>query len=305
VYFPGLGGGDGPCPRCTDAGGINDGVNGGTCDAGPRVGLACDANGTVPDRPDYGRTSLDCPPPPATLSAALAIDLDNATGTVVKTLSTSSPNCSNSPGSKCLCDTCNNGDAEVCDDNSDCPDPPGLIGPICGGRRCMAGSNTGTPCVSSSECPGAPNACGRPGEPTRPVSCVDDSGSIGCDDADGDGVGSCVLGPTDQRCTVVSGHAQRGCVTDGDCGGGTGACDSFIRSCFPTGGGSFQTSPAFVGTDTLLAVGMDDAPVAGVSHPTLASAFCAGVTSNNVINVVAGLPGPVRLTVKRTATTQP
>jgi hypothetical protein len=30
---------DSPCPRCSDAGGINDGVNGGTCDGGPRVGL--------------------------------------------------------------------------------------------------------------------------------------------------------------------------------------------------------------------------------------------------------------------------
>jgi hypothetical protein len=54
-----------------------------------------------------------------------------------------------------------------------------------------------------------------------------------------------------------------------------------------------------------MAVGMSDAPLAGVSHPTLASAFCVGPTSSNSVNYVAGLPGPARVTVKSTMTTQP
>ncbi len=288
---------DQPCPRCSDAGSINDGVDGGTCDGGPRVGLACDANGEVPGRPDYGRTSLDCPPSPAGLIATLAIDATNATSPVVKTLTPSSPSCSGAPGSKCLCDTCNNAAAEPCDDHGDCPDPTGPIGPICGGRRCLGGPNTGGACSSNTECPGVTGACLRPGVPTQPAACFDDSTSPGspyCLDADGDGIGVCDLGPNDPRCTVASGHGQRFCATQDDCGGGAGTCAIAPRSCFLTGGGSFQPAPQLIGTDTLVAVGMEDAPVGDVSHPILGGVFCVAPSGLAAFNVVTGLPGPAR-----------
>jgi hypothetical protein len=104
---------------------INVAATTGTCDGGPRQGLACDANGSVPNRPDFGTTSLDCPPNPGGIIATLTIDLSSKTGTVVKTLTASSPACGGAAGNRCLCDTCNNANADVCDDNSDCPDPRG------------------------------------------------------------------------------------------------------------------------------------------------------------------------------------
>src|SRR6185369_3153694 len=45
---------DNPCPRCVGDTTQNDGVQGGKCDGGPRINLDCDANGSVPNRPDFG-----------------------------------------------------------------------------------------------------------------------------------------------------------------------------------------------------------------------------------------------------------
>ncbi len=298
---------DGPCPRCSDAGGVNDGVAGGTCDAGPRAGLACDANGEVPERPDFGRTSLDCPPAATTFVATLPIDLQNATAPVVATLTTANPSCgtAGAGGTRCLCDTCNDAAAASCSSNADCPPSGGNLG-ICGGRRCLGGSNVGAPCSVGSQCPGA--GCGRPGEATRPFSCGEDDDGFfgpGCVDADGDGVGTCVLGPSDDRCSIASGHAQRGCSSDLDCGGASSSCESRLRTCFLTGGGTFQFNPSYDGTDTLIALGMEAAPIAGVSRPTLASVSCLGPTSNLALDVVAGLPGPMRVTVEGTLEAYP
>ena len=303
---------DNPCPRCSDFGGFNDGVNGGTCDGGPHLGLPCDANGEVANRPDFGRTSLDCPPSPAGIIATLTIDLSTKTSTVIKTLSAASPNCSDAPGNKCLCDTCNNINAELCDDNSDCPDgAPATIGAICGGKRCVGGPNLGAACLANSECPGAQLACSKVGEPTRPTGCSDNTTILGfpnnhfdCSDPDGDGIGECEDGPNDKECTVASGHAQRGCDIDDECGGGVDTCVSHPRRCFLTGGGTFNGSNQ-PGTDTLIAVGMADAPMNDVSNPTLGAVFCIAPTSSASINKVAGLPGPARVTINGTATGLP
>ncbi len=307
VYFAGVLGSpvDAPCPRCSDAGGINDGVSGGTCDAGPRVGLACDANGTVPGRPDFGRPSLDCPPAPSAIVATLAVALQNATDPVTRTLTPASTTCSGSVTDKCLCSTCNDADAEPCGSDADCPPSGGSPG-VCGGRRCVAGGNAGAPCSASSECPGG--ACTRPGEPTRPNSCLETCEPLldsKCADPDDDGEGACIVGPNDQTCSLASGHGQRGCTTDADCGGGAGACESNPRRCFLTGRGTFQSGNWGYGTDTLIAVGRGDAPVAGVSHPTLASVFCLGPTSHAALNNVFGLPGPARVTIEGTVRTSP
>jgi hypothetical protein len=299
---------DNPCPRCIGDPTLNDdGVTTGTCDAGLHGGAPCDGNGIVPGRPDFGTTSLDCPPNPAAIIATLPINLTSATDTVSRTLSSASPNCTASQfvGDKCLCDTCNTAAAEPCSSNADCPFSGGAAG-ICGGRRCLSGSNNGAPCTSNTGCPGG--ACGRPGgTPTAPSGCSDDTTVadrvMECADPDGDGEGECTIGPTDQNCTVASGHAQRGCTGDADCGGGVGTCESVQRRCFLTGGGTADISPSGTsdGTNTLTAIGAADPPVNDVSHPTLAAVFCVGPTGLPAVNSVAGLPGPGRTTLRGTA----
>jgi hypothetical protein len=59
------------------------------------------------------------------------------------------------------------------------------------------------------------------------------------------------------------------------------------------------------GTNTLIAVGMEDPPVADVSHPTLGAVFCVAPTGCTAVNNVAGLPGPGRVTIKGTAVGKP
>jgi hypothetical protein len=299
---------DSPCPQCLNDASVNVVSTLGTCNGGPRQGFTCDANGSVPNRPDFGTTSLDCPPNPAGIIATLTIDLSTKTSTVVKTLTTASPVCNGAAGNRCLCDTCNNANAETCDDNTDCPDPAGPIGPICGGRRCLSGVNVGNACSAGADCPGS--SCGKVGQATAPSGCTDNT-SFGfpnnhfdCADPDGDGVGRCESGPNDGQCSVASGHAQRGCMGDAECGGAPLSCESVARSCYLTGGGTFAPA-ADQGSDTLIAVGEADPPVNDVSHPTLGAVFCVGPTSSSSINNVAGLPGPARVTIKGTATGLP
>jgi hypothetical protein len=293
---------DNPCPRCVGDTTLNDGVLGGTCSGGARNGLTCDGNGTVANRPDFGTTSLDCPPTAGALIATLPIDLTNSTGPVTKTLTASNPTCGGEPTEKCLCDTCNNGNAETCDDNADCPDPAGPIGPICGGRRCIAGANAGAACTNNTECP--TSQCARKGEPSKPSACLDDTNTVGvldCTDTGPvDGEGECTAGPVTSNCSVASGHAQRGCGVDADCGGGIGSCESANRRCFLTGGLTGKN-----GTNTLVAVGAADAPMNDTSSPTLGAVFCVGATNSDSVNTAAGLPGPGRVTIKGAAVGKP
>ncbi len=291
---------DTPCPTCVGDAAINDDVQGGTCAGGARDTLPCDANGTVPGRPDFGSTSLDCPPMTGLLIATLPVDLSGATGTVAKALTADSPMCGpGAPGEFCLCHTCNNGNAEPCAANADCPDPAGPIGPICGGRRCLGGPNAGAACAAPSECPGG-GFCNRTGEPPRPDACLDDSATPGvadCVDDDGDGSGECVNGPITTTCTAP--HAQRSCVGDAECAPGT--CESASRLCFPSGGGV----PTNTGSGDVRALGAADVPVHDTASPTLASVFCLAPTGSASVNNVAGLPGPGRLTLQGTATARP
>jgi hypothetical protein len=295
---------DQPCARCLGDGAINDGILGGTCDGGDRNGQPCDGNGTVANRPDFGTTSLDCPPSGfGSPVATLPIDLSNATDPVTKTLTATSPTCGDGSGERCLCDTCNNINAETCDDNTDCPDPAGPIGPICGGRRCIAGANAGAACNNNTQCPGS--QCARKGEPSKPSACLDDTATVNifdCTDGDLDGEGECTVGPVTSNCSAASGHAQRGCGNDADCGGGIGSCESANRKCFLTGG---FTPTGKVGTNTLIAVGMEDAPMNDTSQPTLAAVFCVGPTAADAVNGAAGLPGPGRVTIRGTASALP
>jgi hypothetical protein len=196
-----------------------------------------------------------------------------------------------------MCDTCNNLAQEPCSSNTDCPDPAGPIGPICGGRRCINGTNAGAPCTTNTQCPGTGGTCNVPGASTASNQCSDDTNTptLDCTD-DGDGEGTCDLGPVDNNCTAASGHPQRGCLGDGDCGGAVGSCSSFNRKCFLTGGFAAE-----VGTNTLVAVGQADTPVQDIANPRLGAVFCVGPTGSSSINGVAGLPGPARVTIRGTA----
>src|SRR5262249_29016168 len=126
---------DHPCPRCLGDGTSNDGIMGGTCNDGPRVNLACDANGSVPGFPDFGTESLDCPMPPGSLIGTTPIHVAATTSGSALTISSASPNCTGGVTSlHCACETCNDATGNPCASNADCP-----TNHICGGKRCIGG----------------------------------------------------------------------------------------------------------------------------------------------------------------------
>ncbi len=290
-----------PCPLCEN----------GQCDSGPRVGQPCVVNGSNV----YGDASLDCPPTQGSQAGTQTEDLQNLTGPQTWALNAESPNCrtpykicldganagqlcsndSECPGGsgicqvpKCFCDTCNNADADPCASNADCPDnPPGTPG-ICGGKRCLSGTNAGAPCTAPSECPGG--LCGYPGEKTNPNSCwPPDGGLDGCQPTTGN-EGECVDGPVDQYCSV---QVSRACLVDSDCDPSDNcpdclpgqACLTKPRKCFPDNGvlgGSVSVS------------GHADAPCAGTySTPSFSSLFCLSPSGSGAFNAAAGEPGLV------------
>jgi hypothetical protein len=275
-----------PCPRCIGDPTANDGVMGGTCDAGTRSGLACDANGSSPFTSTWGTTSLDCPLNFATGGiASLPIDLTNTTGTKTRTLTAANPNCRGAgfTSLKCQCDTCNDNAQEPCSQNADCPDPPGPIGPICGGKRCIGGTNDGAACITNTECPGGGASCNVPGAATVPNQCDDAT----CTD------GVCAAGPPVQTCAPT--ETYKGCTVDGDCAFPGDTCSGGgPRSCFDNDNGAIG--------DTVTATGHADTPVNHASNPTLAALFCVGPTSSGSVNGAAGLPGLGRLVLTGHAT---
>jgi hypothetical protein len=234
----------------------------------------------------------------------LPIDLSNKTAPVTRTVTASSPACGADPTEKCLCDPCNNAAATPCQINADCV---AVGATICGGRRCLGGTNNGGTCVggAASQCPGG-GICARAGEPSKTSACLDDTSTVNildCSDtAPVDGEGECTAGPVTGTCTTASGHGQRACGVDGDCGGALGSCLFANRPCFLTGS---ATGFGKVGTTTLIAVGAVSAPMNDSSTPTLGAVFCVGPTTAGSVNAVAGLPGPGRITIKGTATGQP
>lgn len=246
-----------PCPRCVGADIPNDGISGGTCDAGPRSGQPCDGNGESPE-PSFGVTSLDCPPNPGGLIATLPIDLTNTNdGPVSITLAASSPNCNGQIGKKCLCASCSLNSQIPCRNDADC-----------------AAMAAGT-CTNSA------------GEPRRVNGCIDNT-STGADETIcsplPDGTGECSAGPFDQHCNI---EAFRGCINDLDCPFPDDFCTTAPRPCTAGYNG-------IVG-DTVAAVGSHDTPIDHTGTSTFASVFCVAPTGSTSVNSVAGLPGPGRL----------
>jgi hypothetical protein len=281
---------DTPCPFCVGDGAANDGIAGGTCNGGTRNGSVCDANGSVPGRADFGSPSLDCPPNDGGGNAlgTVLTTVQSGTTTVARTLSAANSFCTGDPTKRCLCSTCNNAAAGPCMTNIDCPISGGNPG-ICGGKRCLAGMNAGEPCSTNSVCPAS--HCGRPGEPTKPNACLDDTltPELGCVDTSptGDSEGSCPDGPISVFC---SNHPQRSCSSDNDCDGVAGACRSVARPCYLDNGALGGSIAASAASST---------PVSDASTPTLASIFCyPPFSASGALNSATGLPGPARLTTK-------
>ncbi len=276
---------DNPCPRCIGDPTAADGLQGGTCSGGPRDTFACDAAASVPERPDFGATSFDCPPSTGTFLGSLALNsypITVATGTSTRTLSSANPSCTQSgfTGNKCFCDTCNHSAATPCSSNADCV---AVGATICGGRRCLGGPNVGAACTSNTQCPGIVGGCGRPGEATRPNGCFDDTNTPGdpCQDTGPvDGMGECVDGPPTSSCTN---HPQRGCATDTDCDNVLGACQSTNRHCYLDNG---------VLGGSVSVTGVATPPSGGVADPTtIGGLFCVPPLTSSASNAATGLPG--------------
>lgn len=271
-----------PCPVCT----------GGTCSDGTRIGQPCVAQSAS----EFGDLSLDCPPASGTRAGTLAIDLAIATGQQTRTISMDNPRCNAGlefAGFRCHCDTCNNAAAEACATNADCPPSGGNPG-ICGGRRCLSGSNAGAPCTASSQCPGG--QCNFIGEPTQPHSCLDDSntpidGSL-CQDVGGD-EGTCPEGPIAPRCSI---ETFRSCTVDADCNPGVACATCLAGQTCVTRNRPCFTGDGIVG-GAVHVTGAPDVPCGGLSHPTVGSFFCVAPVGSGSVNTAAGLPGLGRVRI--------
>jgi hypothetical protein len=316
-----------PCPKCSD-GTLNDGVRSGTCSAGQRQGRTCDSNGTSPNS-FWGNTSLDCPPEfGGQIGFSQQISLADTTGAQTRSLTAASPLCRGILSAfdrRCLCDTCNDPTAKPCMSNADCPDPPGPIGPICGGKRCSSGANAGQACNVPSECPAG--GCTVPGLATQTNGCDTEiggpAGSGWCypDTLEGPNEGECAAGPFDCFC---SGNAYfQGCTfgNDAPCAAlelGSTCTNCDARDCYLDNGVTTDSCigganplpatacaavgtcpdpvpPAYCGGGEIVAQGVQDAPLGEEADPTLAALYCLPPSITPVVNSAFGYPGPARI----------
>ncbi|MEO6029683.1 MAG: hypothetical protein ABIR79_22680 [Candidatus Binatia bacterium] len=256
-----------PCPTCDGDPVYRDGIAGGTCNGGVRDGQSCDVAAT---HDLFGTVTFDCPPFSASNIGNLDIRIpQETTGTATLTQGT---RCNAQPGSECACNTCATAAAEPCNANADCPG-----GAICGGRRCLGGTNEGTPCAQSSECAGG--LCNRPGLPSRQNACQDGVCSPNPSDTDGANEGVCEAGPIDRLCNV---ETYRSCGSDADCNPPpAGNCPGCVSNqvCLAEPRQCFLNAIIRTGTR-------------GRSLAKAAAAYCIGPVASDSINAVTGLPGP-------------
>jgi hypothetical protein len=312
-----------PCPNCIA----------GTCDAGPHTGASCTVSG---HSNLFGDVSFDCPPDPGSNVGNLPITLAYATGTQTRTLSAASPPCSAAGfgGFKCLCDTCNNLAQEPCASDADCPPSGGNPG-ICGGKRCIGGTNAGAPCSSPTECPGT-FACNVPGIKTQPNNCDDSTCSPvmtcvgGCNAfLNCSGAFKCAGGGNDGAlCTVDSecpgGSCDEQCPGGACVAGNEGTCAAgpFEQFCaIQTFRGCFTNADCPLTGDTCTLGKFRDCyldngtiggsvSVTGVSNPScgnsatgsIGALFCVPPTASGSVNSASGIPGLGRVLLPYTST---
>jgi hypothetical protein len=203
-----------PCPTCAA----------GTCTGGTRDGQACTSQGDAP----LGAVSLDCPPNPSMLlGGPIRIDFPLTTGVQSRSVSAASPTCRQTgfTALECMCDTCNEATQTACFTNADCPSSGGAPG-ICGGRRCIGGSEAGKPC---NVCLGGAN---------HGATCVDASACPG---------GTCSLGCGGICAGGVNEHAA--CTASSECPGSTCALGQCNRPGEATQPNACQDDTATPGLD--------------------------------------------------------
>jgi hypothetical protein len=283
-----------PCASNTDCPGSTCSP-GNICGDGPRINQACSPQGSS----QFGDVTLDCPPNPGSNAGTLSINLNISTGTQSVTLTAASPSCraSGVTGLKCFCDTCNNVTQGACFTDADCPISGGNPG-VCGGKRCIGGTNAGAPCAVNSECPSG--NCNRPGEPTRPNVCLDDTttGPVeGCMDIGGN-QGQCEFGPADQVCSF---DTFRTCSVNSDCNPPPiGTCANCTAT-LPTQTCSNQLRPCFTDNgvigNAVSVAGATDVPCGDRAFPTVGTFFCVAPVGSTSVNAAGGLPalGRVRI----------
>ena len=265
-----------PCPLCTE----------GLCEGGARSGEACVVTGTSSL---FGDLSLDCPPNSGGVIGKLPITLSSSTGVITETLSAANPACTaiGFSNSRCFCNTCDDDTNTPCRNNADCG------GGVCGGSRCLGGSNSGDPCGGPSDCFGG-GQCGVPGQPTAPNACLDATCTANPSDTDTLDEGVCATGPFDLLCSV---DRFRGCLNSADCNpppSGTcldcttsgQTCTFAERECF--------TDNGVIGGDVVVE-GSPDVPCTNSARPSLGSLFCIPPTAESAPNAVGGLPSLGRL----------
>jgi hypothetical protein len=277
------------CPSCEGDAVANDGLAGGTCAGGDRNGLACDTNAGSPLLgADSSTTSYDCPPEAAERYGDIVLPsqpLSLGTGMQTRTITTASPMCTAGIGSRCHCETCNDAAATPCASNADCV---AVGATVCGGKRCVGGTNPGTPCAAPGDCPGG--ICGYGGEPSQPNACLDDTATAiderSCPDtAPVDGEGECLAGPLRKHCAGL--ESWRACTQDQDCPV-TNSCVAANAACFPGGSDLGATVPAS---------GTASPRVGDASAPTNLATFFCGHPTTAFSNGYMGNPGLGRLTL--------
>ncbi len=311
-----------PCPRCVA----------GLCTDGPRSGEAC----TVQGGGLRGDVTLDCPPSPSADAGTFNLTFPLTTGSQARSIVAASPSCRETGFSslRCLCDSCNTLNAEACATNADCPTSGGAPG-ICGGRRCVGGSEGGKPC---SVCLGGGN---------HGATCVNGSAcpggtcSVGCG-------GICVGGPNADAPCAVSSECPASSCSLGICGrpgeptkpnscfsdtslpgdpplcagnsAGEGECvigpsddvcsiqtfrscstddDCACEDCVPGQQCVQKPRPCFADNGTpgnpVVVTGKPGLPCGGIARPTLGGFACVSPVGAHLVNSAFGLPGLSRL----------
>ncbi len=308
-----------PCPQC----------NGGLCQDGPRGGQTCSITG---HSDFFGDVSLDCPPNPGSLAGNLIINLNISTGTQTKTVEAGNANCRQTgyTSLKCLCDTCNDLGAEGCSTNADCGISGGGPG-ICGGKRCIGGTEAGQPCATciggtnhgancsnDSMCPGG--SCANPricnGGTNDGASCNNNSACPGggvC--AECAGGGSCNRpGEATQPNSCLDDTATaavEACTPQGECQVGPVeqvcseqtylSCTSVADCPLPGQACISRNRPCYpdngVIGNTVTVSGTPDAPCGGISKPTVGTFFCVAPVGATAVNAAGGLPGLGRVRI--------
>jgi hypothetical protein len=181
--------------------GAGDGVRGGTCSRGARLGLPCDETAS---HPDFGPVSLDCPPNAVTNVSGSGLVLTLDFSTVEQSMPFELP-CDAPPGRLCPCRVCSGNMLLGCSSDAECA--------AASAGTCTAGGGAGV----------QPNACA--------------DGVCTCDD-DVCRAGVCEAGPTEMFCDGIVRQNGRGFLqrnTTVDCAAlAAGSCTiEQDRPCYP------------------------------------------------------------------------